>query len=346
LAVTSTHKQLPPRQQLAAPGKWPAVGEAAAAAPLGPWRVAINGEVTTSLELTLEELCALPRVERAIDIHCVTRWSKPGMRFAGVTLASLLEVARPTAAGTFVSFVAYSTRNHSTSLPLADALALETLIAWEWDGAPLPPEHGGPVRVIVPNRYFYKSLKWLRAIEVLPIDKPGYWEREAGYHNTGDPWREERYMAPQLSRQEMQAVLAARDFSGRDLRSIDARGFDLTGLRASGAILRDANFQGCRLADAVFDDANLSNAHFGGAALTGASFVRADVEGADFSGADLRGANFAGASLFGVTFGTVDEGQTTMPPAMVDATTHIDAAGFDALVPQQAQFVRRLIAGG
>lgn len=344
--MTSTHRQLPPRQQFAAPGKWPAVGETAAAAPLGPWRVAVSGEVAAPLDLSIEKLQALPRVERTIDIHCVTRWSKPGMRFAGVTLASLLQVARPTAAAKFVSFVAYSTRNHSTSLPLGDALALETLIAWEWDGAPLPPEHGGPVRVIVPNRYFYKSLKWLRAIDVLPVDKPGYWEREAGYHNTGDPWREERYMAPQLSRQEMQAALAARDFSGRDLRSIDACGHDLSGLRASGAILRDANFQDCRLAGAVFDDANLSNAHFDRAILTGASFVRADIEGADFSGADLRGANFAGASLFGVTFGAIDQGMSPSLPAIMDATTHIDAAGFDALVPQQAQLVRRLIAGG
>ncbi|HVU86048.1 MAG TPA: molybdopterin-dependent oxidoreductase [Pirellulales bacterium] len=343
--MASTNRRLPPRQQLAAPGKWPAVGERAAVGPVGPWRVVVGGEVASPLDLSLDQLRALPRVERTIDIHCVTRWSKPEMRFAGVTLACLLDIARPHPEAKFVSFVAYSARNHSTSLPLADAIALETLIVWEFDGAPLPAEHGGPVRVVVPSRYFYKSLKWLRAIEVLAIDKPGYWESEAGYHNTGDPWREERYMAPQLTRQEMRAAFAARDSSGRDLRSIDARGHDLSGLRAQGALLRDANFQECRLAGAIFDDANLSNAHFAGAVLAGASFARADVEGADFSGADLRGANFTGASLFGVTFGAVEAGQSSRP-AIADATTRIDAAGLEALVPLQAQLIRRLLACG
>ncbi|MGC3969326.1 MAG: pentapeptide repeat-containing protein [Pirellulales bacterium] len=188
----------------------------------------------------------------------------------------------------------------------------------------------------MPERYFYKSLKWLREIKLLERDELGFWEREAGYHNTADPWRQQRYMAPNLSRLEVRAALKSKNFAERELRSIDCRGHDLAGLDARGAILRDADFRDCPLAGARFDGANLSNAKFAGADLRGASFTAADVEGADFAGADLRDCNFHGASLFGATFVPPSADR----PTRLDVTTLFDAAGLEALMPKQAEFVR------
>ncbi|MEX0587020.1 MAG: molybdopterin-dependent oxidoreductase [Pirellulales bacterium] len=325
---------LPPGQQLAAPDKWPIVGERAAAQTSGPWTVEIAGEISHPVRWSLEELAALPQIEQTVDVHCVSRWSKPAMRFSGVPLAALLESAgvRPTAR--FVSFVARSERGHDTSLPLADAIELGTLVALTCDDRALAPEHGGPVRIIVPGRYFYKSLKWLCRIELLATDRLGYWESQAGYHNRADPWREERYIAPGLTRQQMRAVLSTRDLSGRDLRSLDAAGHDLGGLRAAGALLRNATFDDCNLAEADFTVANLSNARLRGADLRGARFVGADVEGADFSGADLRGADFRGAAMTAATFS-----DSTGRSAQVDSTTLFDPESLDALMPDQAEYV-------
>jgi hypothetical protein len=256
-----------------------------------------------------------------------------GVRFGGVLLADVLSAAMPLATARYVSFVAHSDRGHSTSLPLADALGLGVLLATEAEGRPLATEHGGPVRVVTPGRYFYKSLKWLRRIELLAEDRLGYWEATAGYHNRGDPWREERYVAAALGREEVRRVLVARDFAGRDLRSIDAAGHALDGLDARGALLRDADFQNARLAGADFSGANLSNARFNGADLAGARFADADVEGADFCGADLRGADFRGASLFGATF---IAGESA---ARIDAATRFSPERLDDLAAEQAQFV-------
>ena len=342
--MTESQKtRLPPGQQLAAPGKWPAIGERSPDAGRA-WTAAIGGEIERPLSLELAELQAMPQTRRTIDIHCVTRWSKLGVEFGGVPLETLLDLARPRAAARFISFVARSQRGHSTSLALADALSLKTLVALEADSRPLEEIHGGPLRVVVPGRYFYKSLKWLERIELLADDRLGYWESEAGYHNQGDPWLEQRFLAPSLSRQEMAEALARRNFSGRDLRSIDARGRDLTGLVARDALLRNADFRDCRLQHARFDGANLSNAHFERADLRGASFAAADVEGANFAGADLRGADFAGASLVGVSFGAA-EAQTNGPEftAKLDRSTQFDAASLDQLVPVEAAFVAAAI---
>jgi DMSO/TMAO reductase YedYZ molybdopterin-dependent catalytic subunit len=327
---------LPPGQQLASRGKWPQVGEPTPSDLPANWTIAVEGLVEHPLQLDLAELQTLPHAERWIDIHCVTRWSKPAMRFGGVLLADLLERVAPRSEAKFISFVAHSSRRHDTSLPLADALALETLLAWNVDGEPLVPDHGGPLRVVVPGRYFYKSLKWLRTIRLLAADELGYWEREAGYHNTADPWREQRYMAPSLSRMEMRAALKSKDFSGRDLRSLDCRGHDLAGLRAVRALLRDVDFRDCPLPGACFDGANLSNGKLQGADLRGASFRDADLEGADFRGADLRDCDFRGASLFGATFAHIAGEQ----PTRLDATTKIDAAGLEKLMPDEEEFVR------
>jgi len=331
---------VPPGQQLVARGKWPPVGERLPAHVEGVWNVAVEGCVERPCRFTLDELKAFPRTEQIVDIHCVTRWTKPAVQFAGVPLATLIERAEPGPTARFVSFVAHSARGHSTSLPLDEALSLETLVALEAERMPLTELHGGPVRTVVPRRYFYKSLKWLARIELLETDRLGYWESVAGYHNRADPWREERYMAPRLSKAEMQAALAGRDFSGRDLRSLDARGHDLRGLVAANALLRDADFRGCPLDRARFDGTNLSNAHFEGASLVAASFLAADVEGANFVGADLRAADFSRASLFGCTFvAGPPETIGLTSAAVLDGTTRIDRTALEQLTPIQAAFV-------
>lgn len=331
--------RLPPGQQLAARNKWPLVGEPPPQELPVDWTVAVSGLVHRPQTFGLAELRKLPASQRPIDIHCVTRWSKPSVRFTGVLLADLLDVCGRQPAAKFVRFESYSPRAHDTSLPLDEALTLETLIAFEVDGAAVSVDHGGPVRVVVPNRYFYKSLKWLRKIELLERDQLGFWEREAGYHNEADPWREQRYVAPSLTRLQVRAALKSRDFSGQSLRSMDCRGHDLTGLRANKAVLRDVDFRDCPLSGAQFDGANLTNARFGGADLRGASFLGADLEGADYGGADLRGCNFRGASLFGTSFQSASDAM----PTRVDSQTRFDAQSLDRLMPDELEFLQRLL---
>jgi DMSO/TMAO reductase YedYZ molybdopterin-dependent catalytic subunit len=325
---------LPPNQQLAAPGKWPVVGQRRPAIVEQPWTVECRGLVRQTMCWRLEDLRALPQIERRIDIHCVTRWSKLGCTFSGVPLMALIDSAQPLERARFVSLVARSEREHSTSLPLAVAQQLDPLVVLSYEGRPLAVEHGGPVRIVVPDLYFYKSVKWLARIELLALDRLGFWESQAGYHNGADPWREERYLAPSLSRADVAAILSTRDFVGRDLRSLDARGHELTGLKAAGALLRDADFRSCDLAGADFTSANLSNARLARANLQGASLRGADVEGADFCGANLLGADFRGALLLGTTF--VVDGQ---PPARIDSTTHFDRQRFEDLAPQQSSLL-------
>lgn len=331
---------LPPNQHLAAPGKWPVVGEKAPrTSDERPWTITIAGRVEREVTLTLDELDSLPRVERTLDIHCVTRWSRLNVRFGGVLLQTVLDIAHPLPDARFLSFIARSDRNHSTSLPLTDALERGTLIARTYEGEPLETIHGGPVRTITPGRYFYKSLKWLERIELLAEDRLGYWEDEAGYHNRADPWQEERYLAPSVTRQQMQRLLQRRDISGDDLRGVEASGRSLHGLKAIGAKLRDARFENTDLSGADFTAANLSNARLNGANLQNAILFGADCEGADFSGADLRGADLTGASLFGATFRSAD---SDADGATLNRTTLLDDAALSALAPVQEAYLRRL----
>lgn len=297
-------QNLPPNQKLAAPGKWPVVGEKAPrTGDSAPWSVTVHGQVVERRTFGLEALQALPQHTATHDIHCVTRWSKLGVTFTGVLLADLLALCGgPLPDARFVSFVARSDREHSTSLVLAEALELGCLVAFTADGTPLESIHGGPVRIVTPGRYFYKSVKWLERIELLTEDRLGYWEGEIGYHNGADPWREERYIASTINPKVLERALAARDFSGLDLRGVDLRGRDLTGLRAVDAKLRDAHLEGANLTDADFTRANLSNAHLENANCTRTRFTDGDLEGAAFEGANLAEADLIGASLFGTTF--------------------------------------------
>jgi DMSO/TMAO reductase YedYZ molybdopterin-dependent catalytic subunit len=336
------HASLPPGQQLVAAGKWPLVGEQSPRRDDAPWRVHVDGAVSHALTLSLTDLQALPQVEQVVDIHCVTRWSKLGVRFSGVPLAALLERAGPAANARFVAFVARSDRDHSTSLELDDALALNALIALAADGRPLEESHGGPVRVVVPHRYFYKSLKWLERIELLGEDRLGFWESTAGYHNTADPTSEQRYIAAGISKSDARALLASRDISARQLLNLDARGHDLAGLAARGALLRNADFRGCNLRGANFVGANLTNAHLEGADLREARFDGADLEGANLAGADLRGANFSGARLLAATFrAAVGHRQGDV---LLDESTRFSADSLEDLTPEEQTYLRHALA--
>jgi DMSO/TMAO reductase YedYZ molybdopterin-dependent catalytic subunit len=154
------------------------------------WRLAVDGLVEQMLDLDWAAFMALPQTELVTDIHCVTAWSRYDNRWTGVATRDLLALARPRPEARFV--VCHSHDGYTTNLPLAEFAAADALIAHAWDGLPLPREHGGPARVVVPRLYFWKSAKWVKRIELVAQDRPGFWE-ERGYHNNGDPWREERY---------------------------------------------------------------------------------------------------------------------------------------------------------
>jgi DMSO/TMAO reductase YedYZ molybdopterin-dependent catalytic subunit len=150
------------------------------------WTLDVFGLVDKPLRLDRAEFSALPRVKVFADFHCVTRWSRLGNLWEGVSTAELFRLAGGQAAARFVVLHAYD-HGWTTNLPLADFLAPDALIADLHDGAPIAADHGGPVRAIVPLLYAWKSAKWLRGIEFRATNQPGYWER-GGYHNHGDPW--------------------------------------------------------------------------------------------------------------------------------------------------------------
>ncbi|HJP78341.1 MAG TPA: sulfite oxidase-like oxidoreductase [Pseudonocardiaceae bacterium] len=156
--------------------------------PLADWTFTIRGAVEQPMSWTWDELRALPSETVTVDIHCVTRWSKLDTSWTGVSLDTLLESVHGDAA----YVMAFSDGGYTTNLPLADITGGKAWVVYEYDGQPLPAEHGGPARLLVPHLYFWKSAKWVRGIELQPQDQPGFWERY-GYHNYGDPWREQRY---------------------------------------------------------------------------------------------------------------------------------------------------------
>ncbi len=155
---------------------------------LASWDLRLSGLVGAPVTLTWEQFKALPRKQVTVDIHCVTRWSKLDTTWEGVPIRAILEVASPQPAATHV--VAHCEQGYTTNLPIS-ALDEDVLLADTYEGAPLEPDHGGPLRLLVPKRYFWKSAKWLRGIEFLDHDQPGFWERY-GYHNDADPWLEQR----------------------------------------------------------------------------------------------------------------------------------------------------------
>jgi DMSO/TMAO reductase YedYZ molybdopterin-dependent catalytic subunit len=157
---------------------------------LATWTLEISGEVEEPLSLTYEQLTALPATEVTTDIHCVTRWSRFDAQFKGVHWSELAKLCKPKPSARFA--IAHAEQGFTANVPLAAIEDEKALVVYEADGAPLTPDHGWPVRLFVPSKYFWKSAKWLRGIELSAVDKPGFWERY-GYHNDADYWQEQRY---------------------------------------------------------------------------------------------------------------------------------------------------------
>jgi len=181
--------RLPPGQYLTE--KWPVLH--AGTVPkvdLATWDFRVWGGVDNPIRLSWEELQDLPAAEVTVDIHCVTRWSRFDTSFRGVHWRDLAELVRPKPSARFV--VAHAEQGFTSNLPLEALEADDALIAYEADGEPLTPDHGWPLRLMVSSRYFWKSAKWLRGLELLDHDQPGFWERY-GYNNNADFWKEERY---------------------------------------------------------------------------------------------------------------------------------------------------------
>ena len=159
---------------------------------LSTWDFSLRGADGNIARWTWDEFNALPRQTITTDIHCVTKWSKFGTMWEGVSVDTLLSEAEAKGVTPSPYLLAKCDGGYTTNLPLADVTGGKGMIAFVYDGAPLPPEHGGPARLLVPHLYFWKSAKWVRELRLMENDAPGFWE-SLGYHNYGDPWREQRY---------------------------------------------------------------------------------------------------------------------------------------------------------
>lgn len=184
-------ERLPPGQHLVKDwpvldlGQQPAIG-------LERWRLDVTGLVEQRLSLDWAAFKALPQSESLSDIHCVTTWSRYDNRWQGVLTHDLLDMVMPKPDATHVMLTSYD--GYTTNLPLADFASEHAVLATDWEGQPIGRTHGGPMRLVVPHLYFWKSAKWLTRIEFRAGDEAGFWERN-GYHMRGDPWLEQRYSA-------------------------------------------------------------------------------------------------------------------------------------------------------
>jgi DMSO/TMAO reductase YedYZ molybdopterin-dependent catalytic subunit len=157
---------------------------------LSRWDLRVHGLVERPQKWSWDEFLALPRVQVRSDIHCVTRWSRFDNLWEGVSVREVLRRAGVKPEARFA--VIHAEGGFTTNLPIAELDHDDVLLADRHDGEELTPEHGWPLRLVVPRRYFWKSAKWVRALEIVPDDRPGFWERN-GYHNQADPWKEERF---------------------------------------------------------------------------------------------------------------------------------------------------------
>ncbi len=330
---------LPPGQ--AETNKFPIVGETAAAANWSSeaFRLTVTGLVDRPLSVDFAELLAFPQSQREVAIHCVTGWSRKAAHTRGVALEAVLRQARIRSEARFVRFVAHSARSHDTSLPLDYALQ-ETWLVHEVDGRPLQSDHGGPVRSWTPGRYFYKSLKWLKAIELLAEDRPGYWERESAYHNEADPWHEQRFDESRTtSREDASELRAAEDYSafqGRVFIKARLGGWEPRNLDLSGLQLKYCSLRSARLTRATFHGSNLSLSNLEGADLRDAFFENSDLEGVSFAGADLRGARMHKVALSATRFFR-DFGEGRRLGAKVEGLEIVNGSG---LLEDQAAYLQ------
>jgi DMSO/TMAO reductase YedYZ molybdopterin-dependent catalytic subunit len=170
---------------------WPVLtAEPTPKLPTDTWTFRVEGLVERPTTWTWDQIHDLPPAAFEGDIHCVTTWSKLGVHFNGVSVDTLLALAGPLPAASYV--LALSHTGYTTNLPLADVTDGKAGVVWDYEGRPLPTEHGGPARLLVPHLYFWKSAKWVSGLRLLDHDEQGFWERN-GYHDRGDPWLEQRY---------------------------------------------------------------------------------------------------------------------------------------------------------
>jgi DMSO/TMAO reductase YedYZ molybdopterin-dependent catalytic subunit len=180
--------RLPPGQ--AAVEKLTDMGGTPGATTAANWRLSINGEVERPIVLSFQELLNLDQVQITCDIHCVTGWTLLDSRWSGVRLSTIMDMVKPRKNGKFLIFKAAA--GYTSNVSIREIKNENVILAHSFFGDKLPVEHGAPVRALVPDRYFYKSAKWLEAIKISSRDEPGYWETQ-GYSNSADPWKEERY---------------------------------------------------------------------------------------------------------------------------------------------------------
>lgn len=180
--------RLPPGQYLTK--KWPVLSYERTPTFPADWKLKISGEVENPFELTWEEFLALPHTTLTADFHCVTTWSRYDNTWEGVHIREILQRARPLPTARYV--MAHSWSGYTTNMAFADLNDDDVMIVFKHDGQDLEPDHGGPVRLLVPKLYAYKSAKWLDGLEFMADDRPGFWEQR-GYHNHANPWEEERY---------------------------------------------------------------------------------------------------------------------------------------------------------
>lgn len=292
--------------------RFPVVGERAPSPDLGEWSVTIDGLVDHELRLDWDDYAALGHSDLTFDVHCVTSWTRFDTTFTGVPLAELLE---PLPAGEFVSFTAYSEHDHHTSLPLDYALT-HAWVVYAADGLPLAREHGGPVRVVTPGKYFYKSIKWLRRVTVLDEDRLGWWETNSAYHNDADPSKgDQRFTTGSLRPKQLERFQTASSYD--KYRGRVMIGLDLREWRPASGNLRALQLKNCDLAGVDLGAVDLRGSNLSLTSLRGANLAHADLSGSDLEGVDFTEANLTDADL---------------------SYTALSAARFDGAVVDRARF--------
>lgn len=250
--------------------RFPIVGERTPSTELadpGLWRLDLTGSVHSPITLDLDAFLARAVQELVFDIHCVTSWTRFGSTWTGLPLAILLDEAGLLEQARFVSFEAYSERGHHTSLPL-DVARDDSWLVHSFDGKPLEIGHGGPVRVVTPSRYFYKSLKWVRRIVVLEEDRLGWWEDGSYYHNNADPWAgDERFTTGSIRPDQLDRFVHARSYDkyrSRVMMGLDLRGWVPVSMDLRRLYLKNCDIRGVDLAGADLRESISPSATYGG----------------------------------------------------------------------------------
>lgn len=286
--------------------RFPVVGERAPSPEIETWRLTIGGLVANEGGFDLVEFLALDHRLLTFDIHCVTSWTRFDSTFTGVPIS---EIVAPLPEARFLSFSAYSRRDHHTSLPVGYAME-NSWVVHEFEGEPLSEEHGGPVRVVTPGKYFYKSVKWLKSVEALAEDRHGWWETNSAYHNNADPFAgDERFTSGSLRPEQVSRFKEAVNldkYRARVLIGLDLRDWTPATTELGRLYLKNCDLKGVDLSGRDMRASNLSLSDLTGANLAGTNLSGSDLEGADFTDADLSGADLSDTALSAARFDGAD----------------------------------------